>query len=60
MKEEGEKWVYRLFFFSFYRDENFFINLYRLLLLERAVSVLVLISVLGVLRALINKGVGIF
>lgn len=47
-------------FFFFYRDENFFINLYRLLLLERAVSVLVLISVLGVLRALINKGVGIF
>lgn len=54
VKEEGEKWVYRLLFFFFYRDEKLFINLYGLLLLERAVSVLAgckaLISELGVLR----------
>lgn len=56
VKEEGEKWVYRLlfFFFFFYRDEKLFINLYGLLLLERAASVLAgckaLISELGVLR----------
>lgn len=54
VKEEGEKWVYRLLFFFFYRDEKLFINLYGLLLLERAASVLAgckaLISELGVLR----------
>lgn len=64
MKEEGEKWVYRLLlFFFFYKDENFLINLYGLLLLERAVSVSVcckaLISELGVLRVFITKGLGI-